>query len=131
MGTIKSFEELEIWQDARRLTKNMLPLLKILKINHECGLRDQLSRSSSSVMNNIAEGFSRGGNKEFAKYLWISRASASEVRSQLYQIINMQLWYEDALKMMNKEYSILVARITRLIQVLEKSDHRGWRYQFH
>ena len=62
---IKNFEDLEIWQIARRLTQEVYLLAQACKLSPDYGLRDQIRRAAVSIMSNIAEGFERGGNQEF------------------------------------------------------------------
>jgi four helix bundle protein len=81
MTTIKNFEELEIWQMARELVN------LIYSDFRECrdfGFRDQISRAGISIMNNISEGFCRGGNTEFKQFLKISKGSTGEVKNMYY-----------------------------------------------
>lgn len=84
MPTITRFEEIEAWQTARELTKMIYSVTEEGKISHDFGLRDQLRRASVSVMSNIAEGFESSSQASFIHYLGIAKASAGEVRSQLY-----------------------------------------------
>ncbi len=83
---IKKFEEIISWQKARELN---LIIYSHFKNSKDFGFRDQIQRASVSIMNNIAEGFERGGNKEFKNYLYISKASCAEVRSMLYLALDL------------------------------------------
>ena len=84
MPTITRFEEIEAWQTARELTKMIYSITDAGKISRDFGLKDQLRRASVSVMSNIAEGFESKTQPAFIRYLAIAKASAGEVRSQLY-----------------------------------------------
>ncbi len=78
--TIKSFEEIKAWQKAKELS---VITYKIFSSSKDYGFRDQIQRAAVSVMNNIAEGFERKGNKELSRFLYISKGSCGEVRSML------------------------------------------------
>ena len=84
MSKIEKFEELKCWQKARELANHVYDLTVQIPFSQDSGLRSQIQRAAGSVMHNIAEGFDAGSNKEFIKFLKISRRSASEVQSQLY-----------------------------------------------
>ena len=84
MGSIKEFEDLIAWQKARELTKAIYQVTDDGRFARDFGLRDQIRRASVSIMSNIAEGFERGSNAEFYRFLAMARASCAEVRSQLY-----------------------------------------------
>ena len=84
MPTIRRFEEIEAWQTARELTRMIYSITEEGKISRDFGLKDQLRRASVSVMSNIAEGFESSSQALFIRYLGIAKASAGEVRSQLY-----------------------------------------------
>jgi four helix bundle protein len=85
-GTLKilRFEDLEAWQLSRELTNQIYTLTKRESIRRDFGFIDQIRKAAISIMNNIAEGFERGSNKDFVKFLFIARGSAGEVRSLLY-----------------------------------------------
>ena len=81
MDKVKQFEDLEVWKESMRLTVEIYNQLKSCK---DFSLRDQIHRSAISIPSNIAEGFDRKSNKEFIQFLYISKGSCSELRTQLY-----------------------------------------------
>jgi four helix bundle protein len=81
MSKILNFEELEIWKSSRILAKEVCD---DFKMNKDYGFRDQIQRCSVSVMNNIAEGFCRKGDKEFHQFFNIAKASCGELKSMYY-----------------------------------------------
>lgn len=83
---IEKFEDIIAWRKANELT---LFIYKALKESKDYGFRDQIQRSSVSIMNNIAEGFERRGDKEFKHFLFIAKGSCGEVRSMLYLALNL------------------------------------------
>lgn len=78
---IEKFEDIIAWQKAKELS---LSVYFSFKSNNDYAFRDQIQRASISIMNNIAEGFERKGDKEFKHFLYISKVSCGEVRSMLY-----------------------------------------------
>ena len=95
MGTIKRFEEIEAWQTARRLTKLIYEKSSKGDFSKDYGLKDQIRRASVSVMSNIAEGFESDTQALFISYLGRAKASAGEVRSQLYIAFDMHYLSEE------------------------------------
>ena len=121
---IRNFEDLEAWKIGRKLTKAIYPLTRKEKFRRDFGLVDQIRRASVSVMTNVAEGFERGTNKDFVKFLFISRGSAGEVRSLLYVALDQGYINE-------KEFSSahdLCIQSARIIWGLIKSlrSKSGW-----
>lgn len=82
-GKVEKFEDLVVWQLARVLNRDIYGVTSTIN-QRDYGFCDQIRRSSVSVMKNIAEGFERGSNKDFVKFLFIARGSCGEVRSMLY-----------------------------------------------
>jgi four helix bundle protein len=82
--SMRSFEELDVWQIARELVRKIYGLTNQDNIRKDFGFVDQIRRAAVSVMNNIAEGFERESDVEFIRFLFIARGSAGEVRSLLY-----------------------------------------------
>lgn len=84
MPTVRRFEDLEAWQTARRLARLVYRLTANASFARDFGLKDQIQRAAVSVMSNIAEGFESLQNTQFVRYLGYAKASAGEVRAQLY-----------------------------------------------
>jgi len=84
MSVFKTFEEINAWQNARALVKDIYAVTGCGDFCKDYGLKDQIQRAAVSICSNIAEGFERRGNKEFINFLWIAKGSAAEVCSQLH-----------------------------------------------
>ena len=125
---IKNFEDLEIWKDARRLTREIYNLSMAPKFSKDFALRDQMRRAAVSIMSNIAEGFERGGNQEFVQFLYIAKGSCGEIRSQLYVALDQEYVDRkatDDLLIVLKRLSVM---IKHLIDHLKRSGMRGPKY---
>ena len=91
MPRIQRFEDLEAWKIARELTKEVYKVARNNeRFSRDFGLRGQICRSSVSIMSNVAEGFERDGDKEFANFLSIAKGSAGETRSLLYVALDQE-----------------------------------------
>ena len=77
-------ENLDAWKKAREIVNNIYKATTEQKYSKDYGLKDQIRRAAISIMSNISEGFGRETDKEFTRYLYIAKASAAEVQSQLY-----------------------------------------------
>jgi four helix bundle protein len=84
MNKIERFEDILAWQKARVLTRERYGSTRIGSFAKDYGLKDQVQRASVSTMSNIAEGFERGGDREFVQFLSNSKGSCGEVKSHLY-----------------------------------------------
>jgi len=91
MARIERFEDIDAWKKARELAKAIYALSAEGAFSRDFGLRDQIRRAAVSVMSNIAEGFERGGDIEFRRFLAIVKGSASEVKAQLYVALDAGL----------------------------------------
>lgn len=129
MGTIQRFEDLEIWQKARIICNDIFEIREKSGLKADYRLYDQINGSSGSVMDNIAEGFERNGNKEFCQFLSIAKASCGEARSQLYRILDRNYITNEEF---NVEYDKLIAlskQIGGFINYLQKSDFKGSKFK--
>jgi len=90
MATITKFEDLEIWQEARNLAKEIYIISKETDLKTDYKFKEQIKSSSGSVMDNIAEGFERDGNLEFRQFLSVAKGSAGESRSQIYRLFDYE-----------------------------------------
>ena len=90
MTMISRFEDIQAWQEARKLVKMIYKLTAVGKFAKDYGLRDQIQRASVSAMTNIAEGFDCESKAEFARFLGFARRSAVEVQSLLYTAFDIE-----------------------------------------
>lgn len=88
-STIRRFEDLLAWQKARALTRKIYQVSRRHDFLRDYGLSGQIQRAAVSIMSNIAEGFERGGLREFHQFLSTAKASCAEVRSQLYVALDI------------------------------------------
>jgi len=124
----KCFEDLDIWKEARRLTKEIYRLTSGPKFSKDFSLRGQVQSAAVSVMSNIAEGFERGGNQEFGQFLYIAKGSCGEVRSQLYVAVDQgYVSAKESEELMNS-LKRLSSMIGSLINYLKRSGMKGAKY---
>jgi len=86
---VKTFEDLQVWQDARVFVKSIYELTSRDNFKRDYGLKEQIKRAAVSIMNNISEGFERDNNKEYNNFLGYAKGSAGEVRSMLYVALDL------------------------------------------
>lgn len=128
MGTIRRFEDLEIWQIARKLSLKVFHLTETGPASKDYKFKDQIHASAGSVMDNIAEGFERSSQFEFVNFLSISKGSSGETRSQLYRGIDQQYFPEETIVLI-KEYEDLAAGISGFMKYLNQSEVRGQKFK--
>jgi four helix bundle protein len=126
---VKRFEDLEIWQDARELCKVIFDLTSFAPFSNDFKLRDQIRASSGSVMDNIAEGFDRGGNKEFSQFLSISKGSCGEARSQSYRAFDFRYISGEQLNDLLERTDNLSRKTYNLMKHLKRSEIKGIKYK--
>lgn len=124
MATIQKFEDMLAWQKSRELTKDIYKLFKDLKFK-DYGLQDQIQRASVSIMSNIAEGFESGTRQEFLNYLYIAKASAGEVRAQLYIMLDAEYLNIETFKNLKFKAEECSKLIFHFIKKLKQSPYQG------
>ena len=128
MARISAFEDIEAWQKARKLADLVYKIFQRKGANQDFGLKDQMNRSIGSVMDNIAEGFERGGNKEFIQFLFVAKGSAGEARSQCYRVLDRNYITREEYAQLTSELIAVGKMIMGLILYLKKSDLRGQKF---
>jgi len=131
METIKRFEDLIVWQKSRKLAYNIYLLSEEAGIKKDFGLRQQILNSSGSIPDNIAEGFERDGNKEYKQFLSISKGSASELRSQLYRILDRNILTIEAHQELHNLVIEISKMLSSMISNLNNNIHAGRKYKYH
>lgn len=119
MAAAQQFEDLGVWQDARKLVKEVYAASKQRAFYSDLSLRDQIRRAATSTMSNIAEGFERGTRKEFIQFLNIAKGSNGEVRSQLYVALDQEYLSEKEFNALRDSAVSLSRRTARFIRYLE------------
>jgi four helix bundle protein len=121
---VKRFEDLKVWQLSRELVKQVSSLCSTQGFRKDHKLHSQLKRAAVSIMANIAEGFGRKGDAEFLRFLYISRGSASEVRSHLCIALDLGYITEDQFQGVysrTEEVSKALAGLIRYLKSCQKS----------
>ncbi|MCS7263960.1 MAG: four helix bundle protein [Armatimonadetes bacterium] len=125
MAIAKRFEDLEVWQEARELVRKIYALTGTMQFNRDNILRDQMRRAAISVMANIAEGFGRKTNRDFAKFLTQARGSASELQSHLYFALDQDYIEEKTFQQIYEKCDHISRMLQRLITYLHSTLTRN------
>lgn len=129
MATINSVEELKVWQKARELARIVYKFSSLGAFMIDRGLSAQINAAAGSVMDNIAEGFGRRGNREFISFLSIAIGSLAEVRSQILRAHDRSyisaVSLEETLELINE----ISKMISSLIRYLKQTDQRGQKFK--
>ena len=129
MATFHRFEDIDAWQKARELTRVVYAASGSGSFSKDFALRDQIRRAVISVMSNIAEGFERGGNKEFLQFLSTAKGSAGEVRAQLYVALDQQYLTQDTFEHLS-DLAVQTSRmLSGLMTYLQKSGFKGSKFK--
>ena len=119
MATVESFEELQVWQDARQLVKAVDAETRRRPFARDYRLCSQIQSAATSTMSNIAEGFERGSKQEFIQFLNIAKGSNGEVRSLLYVALDQAYLDNDRFHELRASALALSRRLARFIRYLE------------
>lgn len=120
MATIKRFEDIEAWRAAREVVPRVYKQCSESRLSKDFALRDQLCRAAVSCMSNIAEGFSRNSDKDFAHFLDIAKGSALEVQSLLYVALDLGYLKQSKFEELYKATDRVASLIGGLISYLRK-----------
>jgi len=129
MSKIIKFEDIVAWQRAREMTKQIYAHAKVGPFAKDFGLKDQSQRASVSIMGNVAEGFERGGDKEFVQFLSHSKASCGEVKSHLYVALDQQYITQNQFANLYNEADEVGRLLAGFMGYLRQSSLRGRKFK--
>lgn len=129
MATYTNFEDLEVWKLSREYCSEIYEIIETTSLKNNWKLRDQIDGASGSIMDNIAEGFERGGTKEFIQFLGFSKGSCGETRSQLYRIFDRGFVDENKLKYLVTKSQQISKQINGFIKYLKQTDIKGYKFE--
>ncbi|THU38436.1 four helix bundle protein [Niastella caeni] len=129
MATINRFEELEIWQLARKLYGKVSLIAESLRHKKEFRFAEQMKSAAGSVMDNIAEGFERSSRLEFLNSLSISKGECGELKSQIYRCWDDKYICETEFSDLYNETGILSKKIAAFIIYLNSSEIKGLKFK--
>jgi four helix bundle protein len=133
MSRIRKFEDILAWQKARELTREIYAHAKVGPFAKDFGLKDQIQRASVSIMGNVAEGFDRGGDKEFIQFfiqfLSISKGSCGEVKSHLYVALDQQYINCTQFNRLYNSADEVSRLLAGFMAYLKQSDLRGKKFK--
>jgi four helix bundle protein len=122
---VQSFEELTIWQEAREIAKLVFAFTRSKEFDKDYRFRNQITSSSGSIMDNIAEEFERKGNKEFMQFLSIAKGSLAETRSQCFRALDYGYFDSNQTEKLLRALDLLSLRMGKLISYLKTSQFKG------
>ena len=125
MPKIERFEDLEVWKSAFECANLVYDITSIGKFSQDYCLRDQIRRAAVSIFSNIAEGFERDGNKEFANFLTIAKGSCGEVRAQAKFAFHRNYISENEYKMLSEKLLQTSRQISGFRSCIRQSDMKG------
>ena len=129
MATFERFEDIKAWQLSRELCKQIHGYTLHLKFSKDFKLVGQISGSSGSIMDNIAEGFERGGNKEFVQFLSFSKGSSGELKSQLYRALDNEYITKNEFDEAYSKADEISKMVGSLMVYLSKSEIKGPKFK--
>ncbi len=129
MAKIERFEDIDAWKKARELTKVIYEVTGQGKIATDFSLRDQLRRASVSIMANIAEGFERGGNKEFRQFLAQAKGSTGEIKSILYAALDAGMTTSEQFQLIVGLADDTSRLMAGFLRYLKATDHTGSKFK--
>lgn len=129
MARIEKFEDIEAWKSAREVAKLIYGVSSSGVFSKDFALVNQIRRAVISILSNIAEGFERGGDKEFIQFLTIAKGSCGEVRAQLYIAYDQNYLDKEQYILVHDKLIETSRMISGLIKYLQTSDLKGSKFK--
>ena len=128
MGTARRFEDLEVFQEARELCKEVYRMTSEEPFNSDYRFVQQIRAAAGSIMDNIAEGFERNGNKEFVNFLYIAKGSSGEVRSQIIRAKDVDYINEERATFLYNKCLTIGKQLSSLALSISNSGYDGKKF---
>lgn len=129
MEKVRRFEDLELFQRARMLCKEIYRITKVEPFKNDFRFVQQIRASSGSIMDNIAEGYERDGNKEFVNFLYIAKGNCGEVKSQLLRASDVGFIEKEIYDELSQQCMEIGKLLFSLISSIRQSDVTGIKYR--
>lgn len=129
MGTIRRFEDMEMWQRSRKLCDEIFKIMNAEGLSKDYRLKDQMNGSSGSIMDNIAEGFGRDGSKEFKLFLFYAKGSCTELKSQLYRSLDRKYITQEQFDNLYDETDQVSKMINGFVNYLRSTEFKGNKFK--
>lgn len=128
MAHYSSFEDLQVYKEAVLFCDEIWVIISETTLTKDYKLRDQINGSSGSIMDNIAEGFGRGGNKEFIMFLSYAKGSCCESKAQLQRVYRRKHITKEQFDKLNELADSLLNQLGKFMSYLKKSQRKGPKY---
>jgi len=128
MASIRRFEDIVAWQKARQVSRETYTLTRLSEFKTDYDLKAQIRDAANSIMANIAEGFGRGGNKEFVQFLSIANGSVCEVQSHCYVALDQAYISQEQFDLLYAHCETAKQKIGAFMGYLQQSERRGLKY---
>jgi four helix bundle protein len=128
MAHYTSYQDLDIYKLAREVSNDVWGLIVTTPLGVDYKLRDQINGSSGSIMDNIAEGFGRGGNREFINFLSYARGSCCETEAQLQRALDRKHLSDEQFQDLIKKTRNLNDQISKFMNYLKASERKGSKF---
>lgn len=129
MATLTRFEDIEAWQLGRELKRSIYTSSRKVDFSRDYALQDQIRRAAISVTANIAEGFGRGGNREFIQFSSNSKGSCAEIQVHLYTALDEAHVTESEFQKLYEQASVAGRMIGAFMNYLQRSEIRGQKFR--
>jgi four helix bundle protein len=129
MATVYRFEDLEVWQLARKVYQKVSAIAERMRKKHEYRFSEQMKAAAGSIMDNIAEGFERNSRLEFLNSLSISKGEGGELKSQSYRCLDDNYIDEKEFNELYGNIDVLIKKIAKFIIYLNKAKTKGLKFK--
>lgn len=129
MANFESFEDIVSWQKAIDVAQEIYSFTNKEVFSKDFALKDQIRKSAISIPSNIAEGFGRGGNKEFIQFLYIAKGSLFELKTQILLACKLKYIEQNEYKSIDGELDEISKLISGLLNYLNSSELKGTKFK--